>query len=95
LPEAEAELTASVTWYESKRPGMGADLVATVNEALDRISEAPFTMAIWREDLLWRRCALRRFPYVIFFSVRQDEIEVAAFAHGRRRPGYWLARTSL
>ncbi len=92
LPEAEAELEASAQWYESKRPGLGAEFVATVDEAFEEILEAPMAAPSWRDDLPWRRRVVRRFPYVIFFVVHPDAIEIVAVAHGHRKPGYWTAR---
>lgn len=59
LPEAEAELQASAQWYESKRAGLGAEFIASVDEALDLILEAPLTSPIWREGSPWRRHVLR------------------------------------
>jgi plasmid stabilization system protein ParE len=39
-----------------------------------------------------RRCVLRRFPFSIIYRVKESNIVIIAFAHGRRRPGYWLNR---
>ena len=33
LPEAEDELSAAVEWYESRRTGLGVELMAAVDEA--------------------------------------------------------------
>jgi len=48
LPEAEAELEASAQWYESKRAGLGAELVATIDEAFEELLEAG---GAWRSCL--------------------------------------------
>jgi len=40
-----------------------------------------------------RRAKLHRFPYHLFFSVRDEEVVVLAIAHERREPGYWSDRT--
>jgi toxin ParE1/3/4 len=90
VPEAEDELAAAILWYEARRRGLGIELMAVVDEALERIANAPLSMPLWRAP--WRRCTLSRFPYVIFFSVAGDTVEVAAIAHGKRRPGYWIGR---
>jgi plasmid stabilization system protein ParE len=37
-PEARAEFDDAFDWYEQQRPGLGVDLVAQVQEVLDRIS---------------------------------------------------------
>ena len=88
--EAEAELAGAAAWYESKRVGLGADFVAVVEEAFERISRNPEHYAQWHEDRLYRKCVLRRFPYVVFFTEDDEKVLVMAVAHSRRRPGYWL-----
>lgn len=42
-----------------------------------------------------RECAVNGldvFPYGIVYFVRDDEVLVVAYAHERRRPGYWRER---
>lgn len=47
---------------------------------------------MWRPDRSYRKHLVRRFPYTIFFRERDGAIEVVAFAHQKRQPGYWLGR---
>lgn len=92
LPEAEQELGAAAEWYEDKRVGLGFELIAVVDRAFEEILESPLSYAPWRADRPYRRKVLTRFPYVIFFRVVGDQVEVLAIAHAKRRPGYWVAR---
>jgi len=39
-----------------------------------------------------RKCALRRFPFSIFYRASTNEILVLAVAHAKRHPDYWHAR---
>jgi hypothetical protein len=41
-----------------------------------------------------RKAVLEQFPYLIAFEVDADRVLVLAVAHAKRRPLYWLARTS-
>lgn len=91
-PEAEAELTAAALWYESKCPGLGADLMAAIDSALEQIAENPLAWAIWRDGLPYRRYVVRRFPFLVFFEVLDAAVQVYAVAHAKRRPGYWTER---
>ncbi len=93
-PEAEEELAAAALWYETKRPGLGADLLAAVDEALEQISENPLASPIWRQGEPFRRCGVRRFPYVVFFTASEEGMLALAIAHSKRRPGYWAERTA-
>jgi toxin ParE1/3/4 len=40
-----------------------------------------------------RKSSVRRFPYVVFYLDLEEYIWIAAVAHQRRRPGYWVYRT--
>jgi hypothetical protein len=33
-----------------------------------------------------------QFPFILVYEIRSEAIEFVAIAHGRRMPGYWLAR---
>lgn len=41
LPHAREELTASAEWYEARRPGLGVEFLAEIDEAVGQISEHP------------------------------------------------------
>ena len=40
-----------------------------------------------------RRYVFPRYPFSLVYILRGAEIQIIAVAHGRRRPGYWRART--
>lgn len=93
LPEAEDELSAAVEWYESKRTGLGVELMAEVDEALIEIGERSEAWPLWRHDRAYRKRVLTRFPYVVFYElIDADRVEVVSVAHASRKPGYWLER---
>jgi toxin ParE1/3/4 len=92
LPEAEAELAAAAEWYESRRAGLGVDLIATVDAALADVQASPERSSLWRKDRPYRKCLLRRFSFAIFHTVSIEDVVVVAIAHAKRRPGYWLDR---
>jgi toxin ParE1/3/4 len=88
---AEQELTSAAQWYESKQPGLGSEYLDAIDAAFQAVQEAPETFPTW-EGTSYRKFVVQRFPYVVFYVVGDEEIEVVAVAHGRRRPGYWLNR---
>ena len=91
-PEAEAELVAAADWYESKRSGLGIRFSSEIDQALARIAAAAESHPRWRPDRGYRKCLVHRFPFIIFFEIFPEVVEVVAFAHASRRPGYWLER---
>jgi plasmid stabilization system protein ParE len=97
-PEARAEIRAAALWYEERRPGLGDQFVDRVNEALQRLEAAPALHAIWPGTAAAptpiRKALLEQFPYLVAFELHAEHVLVLAVAHAKRRPLYWLARTS-
>ncbi len=87
---AETDLAEVIDWYDNIRPGLGADLSLCVEEALDRIAENPHAFPI--VHLTAHRSLIRRFPYAIFFRVRESRIEIEAIFHSSRDPITWQGR---
>lgn len=90
--DAETEYFDAIEFYEGKRAGLGAALIEEF-ERVVRLAEArPDTWKLVHPSGV--RCiGLARFPYSVFYRVRPDgEIQVMAFAHHRRSPGYWFSR---
>lgn len=94
-PEAEVEIAAALEWYEEQQPGLGAALLVEVDGMLQRLRTASLPgigVPGVRRDLRVRRVILERFPYAVIFIDRQSAVHVLAFAHHKRRPGYWRER---
>jgi toxin ParE1/3/4 len=89
--EAKAEFEAAAAYYEAQRTGLGDDFVAEVEQAVQRIAQAPRSFPTYGTSGL-RKCVLRRFSYNILFLELNDHIWIAAVAHQRRQPGYWAHR---
>jgi plasmid stabilization system protein ParE len=92
---ARDELRAAVAWYEEKQIGLGVEFFAEVQRTLELIQGHPGlgapTVGV-RAERGTRRLPLRRFPYGVVYRERVAEIQVIAFAHTSRKPGYWRLR---
>ena len=96
-PEAAAELEGAVRWYEQQSPGVGIKLLDRVSEARKSIGEWPFLSSILAgsdAERIVRSKAVRGFPLRIIYSVEQEAVFIVAYAHMRRKPGYWIDRLS-
>src|ERR1019366_3134659 len=90
---ASPEFMKAVRWYARRSERAAERFIAAVDAALDKIKEDPYRWPATLNELRWVR--LRRFPYFIHFQITNDAtVQVLAFAHGRRRPGYWMKRTT-
>jgi toxin ParE1/3/4 len=88
--EAEAELVEVVEWYDDKRKGLGGEFRREFKEVLKRVRAHPKWFRMDEDGL--RYASLTRFPYAIIFLELDDQVWIAAVAHHKRRPGYWLNR---
>ena len=89
-PEAAEELADAAGFYESRVGGLGAAFADAVEQAITLIREYPEIGTPFGRSR--RRVLVRGFPYAVIDEHRPDGILVLAFAHVRRRPGYWRAR---
>ena len=97
-PEARTELRSAALWYEERRPGLGDEFISAISASLDRVRDAPESYPAWpgtRAGVqLIRKATIQRFPYVIAFEKHEHRVLVLAIAHAKRRPLYWLRRSS-
>jgi plasmid stabilization system protein ParE len=89
-PEAEAELLEAIDWYESRGPGLGADLLRCVDSCLERIRRQPEAYPVVHRST--RMAIVRRFPYLILYRTMEDYISVIAIFHAKRNPMIWRKR---
>lgn len=88
-PEAEEDVESARDYYE-EQAGYGQAFLDRLSEALDRIRGAPELCAVVWKNV--RCCQLRKFPYVVYYRIRADRVEVLAVLHGRRDPRVWKRR---
>lgn len=94
-PEAVAEFDAAVRWYEAQEPGIGLALIDRAQQARQDIVDwpdaaPPFTTT--DDGAVIRSRAVRGYPYRIIYTVDDGAAVILAYAHERRKPGYWLHR---
>ena len=83
-PRAEADLDEAFGWYEAQLPGLGEAFLRSVMACFGRIARHPEAYPEVQRRV--RRASLQRFPYGVFYVVREERIDVLAVYHGRRRP---------
>jgi len=89
-PEALAEFEEAALYYADRDLVVGRRFVGAVEDALDRIMQAPRRWRVLDEDV--RRCLTRVFPYGVLYTIEPDFILIVAVMHCSREPGYWRVR---
>ncbi len=91
---AEVEFREATEWYRRREPRVAGRFVAEARNTLGLIERYPQIGSIVPgvEDHDVRRLPIHTFPYHVVFADLGDRLEVVAFAHNRRRPGYFANR---
>jgi len=89
-PEVYTDIKVAYDWYESQRVGLGEDFLLTLEESYSKITRTPKVYQLIYKIV--RRKLLRRFPYGVFFVLKNDEIIVIAIMHTRTNPSDWNER---
>jgi hypothetical protein len=84
---AELELKEAVEFYESARAGLGGEFLAEVEETTRLIESFP--LAWMSLSPRTRRCRTHRFPFGLFYQVRENEILIVSVMDLRRDPKNW------
>jgi toxin ParE1/3/4 len=95
LCEALQEYEDAVSYYESRRPGLGDTFVSEVERVIALTLEFPAMgapVADTPPELGVRRRLVRRFDVEIDYLVSGEAIVILAVFHCKRRPGYWKDR---
>ena len=91
---ARNEYREAVQWYRDRDERVAARFIAETRSILELISEFPSvgSRVPLINDKSVRRMPIHNFPYNVVFVDVGDHLEVAAFAHKRRRPEYLVER---
>lgn len=73
--------------YEAQREGLGEAFLAEVERVLAVLEQHPLRFPILHSTV--RRALTRRFPYSIFFRIRDEQVVVLTVLHHARDPARW------
>jgi plasmid stabilization system protein ParE len=88
--EAEADIQEAFEWYEARADGLGADFLRAVDAALENILRHPRAYQVLFRSA--RHANLNRFPYGMYFVIRENDIVIVACVHKSRDPAVWMSR---
>ena len=81
------DVEEAAAYYDREKPGLGDELADAFEAAAYRILARPeIGSPFWIGE---RKLVVRRFPYSVIYRVEAKTVFVLAFAHHRRKPGYW------
>lgn len=83
-PFAELDLHSSIEFYEFQKRGLGEDFLYDVETTLKRIESNPHQFYQVKRNV--RKALLDKFPFGVFFYLKDDLITVFAIFHFSRNP---------
>lgn len=90
-PETAAELNDAVSYLNSQRSGLGAELREEIERTINRIAEAPLRYRLVSGEI--RRCFVNRFPFsVLYRVVDEGTVRILVIRHHRLRSSYGTQR---
>lgn len=89
-PDAKRDLREAQRWYEQQRSGLGVALRDELDGLFALILDQPKLFIEIKPRV--HRVPLRRFPYLVFYSLRAQVIYVLAILHHARDPETWKSR---
>ena len=84
---AVREIGEAFDWYEEQSKGLGSEFELAFELQLKRLEQVPFLYAEIVPGV--RRTLLPRFPYGVFYTVKDDLVHVLAVIHNVRNPKRW------
>jgi toxin ParE1/3/4 len=88
--EAEKDIEEIYEWYESKRDGLGEEFLGSIDEVLSKLSFNSKIYPLVFKNI--RRAFVKRFPFGVFYSEKENSILVFAVMHARRSLANWTKR---
>ena len=89
--EAELDVANGYEWYESKREGLGEEFLDSLDQAKAAIVANPTTYRV-RYKKQVRGFIVDRFPYVIFYILTSESIDVISVFNTNQHPKKWKSR---
>ncbi len=87
---AQSEFDSAVIWYDEQQAGIGDESASAVEQVLDEIALHPYRFPIVLNDV--RQAPVSRFPFCIYYRVRDGRVVVISVFHTSRDPAVWKNR---
>lgn len=81
-PLVRADVSDAINWYEDEQAGLGADFWEDLRSHYRILPRDAQLYAVRFADV--RRLNLDRFPYGLFYVIREPEVWLLAVLHGSR-----------
>jgi hypothetical protein len=93
LKSAHIEYKEAVEFYSLQSDQLGERFINEVDKTISIIKNYPESFNKFTEHT--RKAVVNIFPYSLFYSIINENIEIIAVAHQNRKPNYWKNRKDI
>jgi toxin ParE1/3/4 len=83
-PRADADIVKAAHWYEKERAGLGSAFMSEFLASSEKCADNPEIYRVVNLAKRLRKCAMSRFPYLIYFTNEEFGIMIHAVLHAHR-----------
>ena len=87
---AEKDIENLICFYDKKRIGLGDEFLMKLKEIIIRIEENPYQFPKIEKEA--RKASLKKFPYAVFFVIKNKLINIFSVFHFSKNPKTWKNR---
>lgn len=91
--EAENDMLEAYIWYEEQKAGLGEEFLEALEKARYTLLQNPATYRV-RYKKKVRAFLVDRFPYLILYVLKNNEVNVISVFNTSRDPQVWKERKS-
>lgn len=88
--DALSDLQDAHDWYNKQKAGLGVVFIHRAKARLATIGQSPELYGKTWKNI--RATTIHKHPYVIYYRILSDCVEVLAILHGSRHPSVWQSR---
>ena len=95
-PRARVELGEILEYYAAQQSGLDVEFLTEFEFSSRQLGQFPeigsAAGGLMTSVRRSRRLIMRRFPYLLIYTLALDSVTIVAIAHQSRRPGSWRNR---
>ncbi len=89
--KAELDFDNSYLYYAEESEKVAENFYQHINSAFENIAKNPYAFQIVLGAI--RRYILKRFPFIVYYRIIEQTIQIIAIFHVSRNPEIWKQRT--
>ena len=91
--DAKEDIVEIAKWYDLKSVELSKRFIEQFDIAINKISKTPDAFSYLYDDV--RKIRLHKFPYLIFYKVKEQTVFIYGVIHAKRNPYLYKKRLRI